>query len=74
MKKTEIKKIIEAGGGMSINAERYSLDELATILNTTKALVVVDVPQSMTYNEILRLAKEGSGHVFFTGERMHEQD
>lgn len=59
---------------MTINAERYTLNELCTILNTTKALVVVEVPLSMTSKEVLRLAKEGSGHVFFTGERMTEED
>ena len=70
MKKSEIKSIILAGGGMSINAKDYSIEELANMLNSTKALVVVDVPVSYTYQEILRLAKEGSGHVFFTGDRM----
>lgn len=70
MRKSEIKSIILAGGGMSLNAEDYSIEELSNMLNSTKALVVVDVHVSMTYNEILRLAKEGSGHVFFTGDRM----
>lgn len=70
MRKSEIKNIILAGGGMSLNAEDYSIEELANMLNSTKAFVVVDVPVSMTYREILRLAKEGSGHVFFTGDRM----
>lgn len=55
---------------MSLNAEDYNIEELANMLNSTNALVVVDVPISMTYKEILRLAKEGSGHVFFTGDRM----
>ena len=55
---------------MNLNAEDYSIEELANMLNSTKAFVVVDVPVSMTYKEILRLAKEGSGHVFFTGDRM----
>ncbi len=72
MKKSEIKNIILAGGGMSLNAEDYSIEELANMLNSTKAFVVVDVPVSMTYQEILRLAKEGSGHVFFTGDRMKQ--
>ena len=70
MRKSEIKNIILAGGGMSLNAEDYSIEELANMLNSTKAFVVVDIPVSMTYKEILRLAKEGSGHVFFTGDRM----
>ena len=70
MKKSEIKSIILAGGGVSLNAKDYGIEELANILNSTKALVVVDVPISYTYQEILRLAKEGSGHVFFTGDRM----
>ncbi len=70
MKKSEIKSIILAGGGMNLNAEDYSIEELANMLNSTKAFVVIDVPLSMTYQEILRLAKEGSGHVFFTGDRM----
>ena len=70
MRKSEIKNIVLAGGGMSLNAEDYSIEELANMLNSTKAFVVVDVPVSMTYKEILRLAKEGSGHVFFTGDRM----
>ena len=70
MRKSEIKSISLAGGGMSLNAEDYSIEELSNMLNSTKALVVVDVHVSMTYNEILRLAKEGSGHVFFTGDRM----
>ena len=70
MKKSEIKNIILAGGGMSLNAEDYSIEELANLLNSTKAFVVVDVPISLTYREILRLAKEGSGHVFFTGDRI----
>ncbi len=70
MRKSEIKNIVLAGGGMSLNAEDYSIEELAKMLNSTKAFVVVDVPVSMTYQEILRLAKEGSGHVFFTGDRM----
>ncbi len=70
MKKSEIKNIILAGGGMSINAEDYSIDELSNMLNSTKAFVVVNVPISLTFQEILRLAKEGSGHVFFTGDRM----
>ena len=70
MKKSEIKSMILAGGGMSINAEDYSIEELANMLNSTKAFVMVDVPVSFTYQEILRLAKEGSGHVFFTGDRM----
>ncbi len=72
MRKSEIKNIILAGGGMSLNAEDYSIEELANMLNSTKAFVVVDVPISMTYQEILRLAKEGSGHVFFTGDRMKQ--
>ncbi len=72
MRKSEIKNIILAGGGMSLNAEDYSIEELANMLNSTKAFVVVDVPVSMTYQEILRLAKEGSGHVFFTGDRMKQ--
>lgn len=59
---------------MSINAEKYTMDELSIILKTTKALVVVEVPDSMTAGEVLRLAKEGCGHVFFTGERMTEED
>ena len=70
MRKSEIKNIVLAGGGMNLNAEDYSIEELANMLNSTKAFVVVDVPVSMTYKEILRLAKEGSGHVFFTGDRM----
>ena len=70
MKKSEIKSIILAGGGMSLNAEDYNIEELANMLNSTNALVVVDIPISMTYKEILRLAKEGNGHVFFTGDRM----
>lgn len=70
MKKSEIKEIIAAGGGVQIDASLYTLDEMSTILNTTKALVIVEVPVSMTYGEVLRLAKEGSGHVLFTGERM----
>lgn len=74
MQKSELKAIIAAGGGTSINASKYDLEELATILNTTKALVVVEIPASMTYHEVLRLAKEGSGHVFFTGDRMRETD
>ncbi len=72
MRKSEIKNIILAGGGMSLNAEDYSIEELANMLNSTKAFVVVDVPVSMTYQEILRLAKEGSGHAFFTGDRMKQ--
>ena len=55
---------------MSLNAEDYNIEELANMLNSTNALVVVDIPISMTYKEILRLAKEGNGHVFFTGDRM----
>lgn len=74
MKKSEIKSIILAGGGTTVNAKDYSIEELANMLNSTKALVVVDVPVSFTYQEILRLAKEGSGHVFFTGDRMNVDD
>lgn len=70
MKKSEIKSVILAGGGMTLNARDYSIEELANILNSTKAFIVVDVPVSLTFQEILRLAKEGSGHVFFTGDRM----
>ncbi len=74
MKKSEIKSIILAGAGMTINAKDYGIEELANMLNSTKAFVVVDVPVSFTYQEILRLAKEGSGHVFFTGDRMKVDD
>lgn len=74
MKKSEIKSIILAGGGMTVNAKDYGIEELANMLNSTKAFVVVDVPVSFTYQEILRLAKEGSGHVFFTGDRMKVDD
>lgn len=74
MRKSEIKSIIAAGGGMIVNAEKYSLNELSEIVKSTNALVVVDVPVSMTAGEVLRLAKEGSGHVFFTGQRMKEED
>lgn len=57
---------------MSLNAKDYCIEELANMLNSTNAFVVVDVPASFTYHEILRLAKEGSGHVFFTGDRMKQ--
>lgn len=74
MKKSEIKSIIAAGGGMVVNGEKYSLNELSEMAKSAQTLVVVEVPDSMTAGEVLRLAKEGNGHVFFTGQRMKEED
>lgn len=74
MKKSEIKSIIAAGGGMVVNGEKHSLNELSEMVKSAQALVVVEVPASMTAGEVLRLAKEGNGHVFFTGQRMKEED
>lgn len=70
MYKSELKAIIAAGGGAVVDASKFTIDELSEMLNSTEAFIVVDIPDSMTTNEIKRLAKEGRGHVFFIGNRM----
>lgn len=74
MYKSEFVKIIACGAGAVVDASKFSMDDLAELLHSTDTLVVIEIPDSMTTEEIKRIAKEGRGHVFLIGNRMKITD
>lgn len=64
----ETLSIIDAGGGMRVDARQYSYFQLSNFAQKARssgATLVVRNAKKLSYVEMLNLAKAGRGHIIF---------
>lgn len=69
MRKSELSKLLLAGGGITIDAERFYFGELKALARAAangNAILVISNPTGYSCDELALLSREGKGHVRFS--------
>lgn len=61
----DIKKIVAAGGGVILDASKYSTLDLKSIAGTAKATVTLKNASEFSTMDLKNIAAAGNGHVVF---------
>lgn len=61
----DLKRIVAAGGGLVLDATKYSALDLKTIAATAKADITIKNVSEMSTMDMKNIAAAGNGHVIF---------